>query len=236
MEKSSDIKTKRTSTTDKQRKLLISSIAGVVFLILIILAFFSEELFGFSAIEIYQEFASNIADMGAWGKLAIIGMMVAHSFIPFPAEFLALLAGSTYGTVEGTILIWSGAILGASLSFGLTRLFGRPFVEWFLPKRQQAMLNQWADDQGAITLLISRFIPLIAFNLINYAAGLTKISWWTFLWTTGIGILPLTAFMVYMGEAMLGLSWTYLLGISILCILIMLCLSFAIRARKSREN
>jgi len=47
---------------------------------------------------------------------------------------------------------------------------------------------------------ISRFIPIISFNLINYAAGLTKISWWTFGWTTGLGILPMTVLMVVMGD------------------------------------
>jgi uncharacterized membrane protein YdjX (TVP38/TMEM64 family) len=49
-------------------------------------------------------------------------------------------------------------------------------------------------------LLVSRFTPVIAFNLINYAAGLTRISWSTFTWTTGLGILPLTVLMVVMGD------------------------------------
>ncbi len=44
-------------------------------------------------------------------------------------------------------------------------------------------------------LLILRLIPIIAFNLINYAVGLARISWWTFTWTTGLGILPMTLLM-----------------------------------------
>lgn len=50
-------------------------------------------------------------------------------------------------------------------------------------------------------------MPVIAFNLINYGAGLTAISWWTFTWTTAIGILPLTALMVVAGDQMHHLSW-----------------------------
>jgi uncharacterized membrane protein YdjX (TVP38/TMEM64 family) len=49
-------------------------------------------------------------------------------------------------------------------------------------------------------LFLSRFVPVISFNLINYAAGLTAISWWTFTWATGLGILPLTFLMVLMGD------------------------------------
>ena len=56
-------------------------------------------------------------------------------------------------------------------------------------------------------MFFSRFIPLIAFNLVNYAAGLTRISWWTFTWATGIGILPFTVLMVMMGNYIEVLTW-----------------------------
>jgi uncharacterized membrane protein YdjX (TVP38/TMEM64 family) len=56
-------------------------------------------------------------------------------------------------------------------------------------------------------LLASRFVPIIAFNLINYAAGLSKVTWWQFLWTTGIGILPLTAAMVVLGDQIDTFGW-----------------------------
>ena len=94
-------------------------------------------------------------------------------------------------------------------------------MEWALPEKQKQFLDKWTEDQGAVTLLISRFIPVIAFNLINYAAGLTKISWWTFTWTTAVGLLPLTALMVYMGSHMRDLSWSWLFAISAICIVVM---------------
>lgn len=170
---------------------------------------------------ILQSIPHRVEAMGWWGPVGIIVLMIAHCFIPFPAEFVALAAGSVYGTVFGTLLTWTGAMAGAALSFALTRMLGQPFVEWALPERQKAMLDRWTADQGAVTLLVSRFIPVIAFNLINYAAGLTKVSWWTFLWTTGVGILPLTALMVYMGSNMRSLSWEWLLATSAACILVM---------------
>ena len=58
-------------------------------------------------------------------------------------------------------------MLGALLSFALTRFFGQPFVDWALPEKQKEFLDKWTEDQGAVTLLISRFIPVIAFNLIQ---------------------------------------------------------------------
>jgi uncharacterized membrane protein YdjX (TVP38/TMEM64 family) len=158
--------------------------------------------------------ADRIDAIGNWGPIAIVGLMVLHSFIPFPAEIVALCAGAVFGTLFGSALIWTGAMIGASLSFWLARLLGRAAIERLLPVRHRRVLSDWADDQGAVTLLVSRFIPVIAFNLINYAAGLTRISWWTFIWTTSIGILPLTVLMAYLGARMTELSWPYLLASS----------------------
>lgn len=155
-----------------------------------------------------------IAETGIWGPAAVAGLMVLHCFIPFPAELLALAAGAAFGTLLGTAVIWTGAMIGAALSFCLARLLGRAAVEALLPPRHRAALDEWAADQGAVTLLVSRFIPVIAFNLINYAAGLTRVNFWTFLWTTALGILPLTLLMVHMGAAMSAMSWPLLLSVS----------------------
>lgn len=192
-----------------------------IILFLILAALYINSSSGIVWLDGYHSFPQAIKDMGWWGQLGIIGLMIIHCFVPFPAEFVALAAGSVYGTIHGTILTWIGAMIGAMISFALTRKFGQPFVSWALPERQQCMLDQWTKDQGAFTLLVSRFIPVIAFNLINYAAGLTKITWWTFFWTTGVGILPLTALMVYMGNKMQELSWTMLIVTSFVCIVSM---------------
>ena len=102
-----------------------------------------------------------------------------HSFVPFPAEFLTIANGMVFGPFWGVVITWSGAMLGAYASFGLTRLYGRPFVAKKVNSSKLKKLDLWVQQQGAISLLLSRFIPLISFNLINYGAGLTKISWWT---------------------------------------------------------
>ena len=154
-----------------------------------------------------EEFELLIESWGAWGVCAAIGLMVIHSFIPFPAEFVAIANGMVYGPIWGTVITWVGAMLGAFLSFGLTRIFGRPFVDKMLAHRRWQTVDDWVANYGGRTLLMSRFIPVISFNVINYAAGLTRLSWWTFAWATGLGILPLTTIMVIMGDQMDALPW-----------------------------
>jgi len=141
-----------------------------------------------------------VKSWGHWGVLASMGMMIIHSFLPFPAEFVAIANGVIFGAIWGTVITWIGAMVGAFLAFLLARQYGQPFVRRVLSKRKAQTLKRWVARHGLGTLFISRFIPIISFNLINYAAGLTKISWWTFGWTTGVGILPMTVLMVLMGD------------------------------------
>jgi uncharacterized membrane protein YdjX (TVP38/TMEM64 family) len=144
----------------------------------------------------------EILSWGMWGVAASILLMVLHSFVPFPAEIVAMANGMLYGPLWGTVITWTGAMLGAYLAFGLARWLGRPFVLATVPERHHAAIDRFAARQGGGVLLLSRLLPVISFNLINYAAGLTAISWWTFSWATGIGILPLTFLMVVAGDGL----------------------------------
>ncbi|MEE8559682.1 MAG: TVP38/TMEM64 family protein [Alphaproteobacteria bacterium] len=180
--------------------------------------------------------AELIRSWGVWGMAATIGLMVVHSFVPFPAEFVALAAGLSYGPYWGTALTWTGAMLGALLSFGLARWLGRPFVEGVLRERYRRKLDDLTEKQGANTLLVSRLIPVIAFNLINYAAGLTNMSWLTFAWATGVGILPLTALMVVMGDRMTSISWWAWVALAAGAVVLWLAIRAAGRIAASRRE
>lgn len=167
-------------------------------------------------------FQSLIRSWGAWGVVGSIFLMVAHSFIPFPAEFLAIANGVVWGPFGGTVITWTGAMLGALATFELVRLIGEGFVRRMVPERQSTLIDGWVENQGVRFFLITRLVPLISFDLLNIAAGLTRMTRWTFLWTTGIGILPMTTLMVVMGDRIHTIplaAWLLFgLGILILCL------------------
>lgn len=145
-------------------------------------------------------------DLGVWGPIAIIVLMVLHCFVPFPAELVALGAGALFGVAMGSALVWLGAMLGAALSFALARWLGRPFVAAMLSSKGLAKLDAWTDRQGAISLLAARLAPVVAFNLVNYAAGLTAVRWPVFLGTTAVGIIPITVICAAFGASMRALD------------------------------
>ena len=150
-----------------------------------------------------EDFANFIKSLGAMGIAGSIGLMILHSFVPFPAELLTMANGMVYGPLWGVIITWVGAMFGAYAAFGLTRWLGRPFIEKWAPSNYKMKIDAWSQEEGATALLIARLIPVISFNVVNYAAGLTKVSLWTFFWTTGIGILPMTILMVMLGDSVI---------------------------------
>lgn len=154
-----------------------------------------------------EEIKGYIETAGMWGVAVSIGLMVLHSFVPFPAEFIAIANGMAYGAFWGTVITWSGAMLGAFMAFGLSRKLGREFVHKMLARKNALAVEEWSERHGGGAVFAMRFIPVISFNLINYAAGLTKVSWWTFTWATGLGILPITVLMVVAGSRMAEMPW-----------------------------
>ncbi len=153
-----------------------------------------------------ESFKNLVLSWGEWGVVASILLMMVHSFVPFPAEFVAIANGMCFGLIWGTVITWVGAMLGALMAFALSRRFGRPFAERLIAHKNWHGIDDGIARYGGSGVFLGRFIPVIAFNLINYAAGLTKISYWTFVWTTGLGILPMTTLMVLLGSEMHELS------------------------------
>ncbi len=183
-----------------------------------------------------EQIADAIRSWGAWAIVGSVLLMVAHSFVPLPSEFIAIANGIVFGLVVGAIITWIGAMLGAILAFALARWLGRWFVESILPARYTAAIDHWSSEQGTSVLLVSRLLPVVSFNLINYAAGLTSVSWWTFLWTTGLGIAPLTFLMVFAGEQMISGSWTLALFLLSACVAFGLLGYVVAKKRRSEQR
>lgn len=170
-----------------------------------------------------ESIAAYVKSWGMWGHFGLVGLMIVHSFVPFPAELVAIAAGMCFGAVWGTVLTWIGAMAGALLAFGLSRKLGRPFVADVLAPKQMAKIDSWSSTTGITALIVVRLIPVIAFNLVNYAAGLTQVTWWRFSWTTAIGILPITVLMAVMGEQMREptlFDWLFLIVAGLLIVLV----------------
>jgi uncharacterized membrane protein YdjX (TVP38/TMEM64 family) len=155
----------------------------------------------------------EIASWGVWAPLASMALMVIHSFVPFPAELLAVANGMLFGLVLGTAITWAGAMLGALLAFGLARWLGQACVRRLVGEEKWGRIEAFTSGYGWRALLLARLTPVVAFNLVNYAAGLAGVGWRTFTWTTAVGILPITVASVLVGSHMTTMPWQLWAGL-----------------------
>ncbi len=160
-----------------------------------------------------ERFQRWLNEQATWLPLVLIICMIAHTLVPLPAELLAVAAGMMLGTFWGFVTIWVGALLGAYFGFFLARTFGQPLLLRLAGHERLQRLQRWVDRADVPLLLAVRLVPVVSFNLVNFALGLTPISWWRFTWTTALGIVPVTAATVS-----LGAHWQDWRVILVLCV------------------
>ncbi len=150
---------------------------------------------------------------GLMGPILVVALMTAAIVAsPLPSAPIALAAGAAYGHAFGTLLVVLGAEFGALAAFLLSRGFGRPFVERHFG---QMTGQHFLGSQNTLTFLVfaSRLLPFLSFDMISYAAGLSKLHLWRFALATLAGIIPASFLLAHLGsEAMNGdartATWT----------------------------
>lgn len=156
-----------------------------------------------------HDLRAYVHSLGAWGPIASITLMVLHSVTFVPAEVVTIGNVVIFGPVLGVVYSWTGAMLGGYLSFFLARAFGRPLVERFVSKRLLERFDTFIERKGANRVFILRLIPLVSFNALNYVSGLTKMTFWDFTWTTGLGILPMEIVIAVVYQSAIGEKFAF---------------------------
>ena len=124
--------------------------------------------------------------------VALYGLLVAFA-VP-TASVLTLTGGLLFGGLIGGLLAMVAIVLGGSALFLAARGVLRGRLEAWGGTRLQRFRAGFEHDSIA-WLLWLRLTPVVPFWLVNLALAALSLSFWRFLWTTCIGIAPLT--MIY---------------------------------------
>jgi len=142
-----------------------------------------------------------ILSFGVWAPIVSALLMIFQAIAaPLPAFLIAFANGLAFGTLWGGLLSLTSATVAAAMSFWLARVLGRDAVEALAGRTGVAAADRWFARYGAYAVLIARLIPIVSFDVISYAAGLTRMTFWSFLIATVIGMLPATFTYSYLGE------------------------------------
>ena len=117
---------------------------------------------------------------------------------------LALLAGSAFGAVGGTLVVGLASTLGATLSFLAARHLARTALRQRLGHRLQA-LDAAAQRDGPLWLFWLRLVPLVPYPVINPLLGLSRLSLAGFVLPSLAGLTLGSVPYVWAGTSLGGL-------------------------------
>lgn len=137
-----------------------------------------------------EDTAAAVADRaGLLGVVVFLCLMAAAVMSPLPDSPIALAGLVAYGPVGGLGLIVLGSWLGAMGDFLLVRVLGRERFRRRFPRLVRPM-DDLAGTLGFELLVVLRFLPTVSFDVVSYAAAVTRISTAHFAGATLLGQLP----------------------------------------------
>jgi uncharacterized membrane protein YdjX (TVP38/TMEM64 family) len=122
-----------------------------------------------------------------------------------PGLPITLVGGVLFGPVWGVVYVALGATCGAGLVFLVTRYLARDWVATKLAGTRLMSLDDKVARHGWKIVAFTRVVPVFSYFMLNYAFGLTRISFGSYLTATFIGMLPTTIAYVYFSSNLLDL-------------------------------
>lgn len=153
--------------------------------------------------EIFTGLIANTVYMGIFVLMTLESMIA-----PVPSELVMPFAG--FLVADGKLNLWLVILVSslASITGSLISYFAAYFGEkelihhfgklMFMDEEELEWAQRWFQKRGSITILISRFIPVIR-HLISIPAGLAKMDLKQFILFTAVGATAWNTFLLYVG-------------------------------------
>jgi len=170
-------------------------VAGLVYLLGPLLGGGGEFLNGIEVQGNINRLKTLILSFGFWAPLISAFLMVAQSVVLFlPAFPIFVVNALVFGPFYGFLLSWSSAVMGSMVCFSIAKTLGRPAVERLVRKDHLGTADRALKKYEKYVILLFGFVPVVSFDVISYAAGLTLLAYWEFLLLVCIAQVPSALF------------------------------------------
>lgn len=152
---------------------------------------------------------------GPWFPLAFLAAHTVVTVFPFPRTAFTLAAGMLFGPVLGVALAVVASTISAVIALLLVRAIGWQLNRLVNHPRMDSLDDQ-LRERGWPAVMSMRMIPAVPFSMLNYTAGASAVRVLPYTLATIAGLLPGTAAVVILGDALTG-------NVSPLLFLVSLC-------------
>lgn len=146
------------------------------------------------------ELQARFDALGKWAPFIFILVYGAVTVLCLPGAVLTIAGGALFGPWFGAIYNLLGATLGAALAFLVARYLASEWVAAHIGG-QLGRLIKGVEQEGWRFVAFTRLVPIFPFSGLNYALGLTRISWLQYMLATVVCIVPGTFAYTWIGHA-----------------------------------
>jgi uncharacterized membrane protein YdjX (TVP38/TMEM64 family) len=145
--------------------------------------------------------AERIRGAGPKGVLFFVAVYVAAEVALVPGSLLTMAAGFAYGPIRGLLVASPASVLAATTAFLLGRTVLRDWIRRTVARSPEARAIDRAVERNSFKLIVLlRLSPVIPFNMLNYALGLSNANLGRYVVASFVGMLPGTWLYVYLGS------------------------------------
>ncbi len=135
------------------------------------------------------------------GPLFFLLVFSVGTVLLWPGSLLCLFGGYLFGFVLGSALSTIGVMLGSTAAMLLGRKFCRAWLRERLHNHAQfSAIDLAVRNRGFLVVALTRMAMVLPYNFLNYAYGLTGVDWRAYVMGSGLGMLPVVMFYVYLGS------------------------------------
>ena len=132
-----------------------------------------------------------LQSLGWWGPFLLVVILSSQViFAVIPGHILMITGGYLYGFSGGLTLNLLGTVVASQAAFVAVRWAGQPLVSRLASASVLERWHQLANKQGLAFFLFFFWFPVVPSNIMNFVAGLSSISFWSFLTANLLGRLP----------------------------------------------
>ncbi|MBI2603311.1 MAG: VTT domain-containing protein [Deltaproteobacteria bacterium] len=122
-------------------------------------------------------------------RLEFFFLSVVRPFLFTPIDFFAVLAGSLFGSLGGTVLTALSGLFTCAGLYWLARLIGRRFITPWLGTNLPQTLR-FIRSQDWKVIVATRLIPFFPYDILSFIYGLANFRWYYVLLFSFLASLP----------------------------------------------
>ena len=130
-----------------------------------------------------SQLRANVESLGIWAPVALFFLRFTSVVIPaLPGTAYSVLAGGLLGFSQGLLVICLADVCSCSLSFFLSRRFGRSFIQRLVGERFISRVDTLSQKHLERNFfLMTAFLMTGFFDFVAYGVGLTRAPWLKFI-------------------------------------------------------